>query len=146
VAVTPTTNRTERFVPGSVLWAAGRRLTIASVRPHQERWLVHFEGVDDRTSAEQLLGEVLAGEPLGPLPDHEHWVHELIGSEVIDRSGERLGRVTAVEANPAHDLLVLEGGGLVPVVFIVEDGPDHGEGVVVIDVPAGLLDVNRPGK
>jgi len=40
-----------------------------------------------------------------------------------------------VEANPAHDLLVLDGGGLVPMVFVVE----HAEGRVVIDPPEGLL-------
>ena len=43
----------------------------------------------------------------------------------------------AVEANPAHDLLVLEGGALVPVVFVV----DRRDGTVVVDVPEGLLDL-----
>jgi hypothetical protein len=41
-----------------------------------------------------------------------------------------------VEANPASDLLVLESGHLVPMVFVV----DTAEGRVVIDPPAGLLD------
>jgi 16S rRNA processing protein RimM len=44
--------------------------------------------------------------------------------------------VVAVEANPAHDLLVLENGGLVPMVFVVEHVGDR----VVIDPPDGLLD------
>ena len=35
-------------------------------------------------------------------------MHELIGAEVRDRAGSALGRVDAVEANPAHDLLVLD--------------------------------------
>ena len=38
--------------------------------------------------------------------------------------------------NPAADLLELEGGALVPVVFVVEQG----DGRVVIDPPAGLFD------
>jgi 16S rRNA processing protein RimM len=42
----------------------------------------------------------------------------------------------SVEANPAHDLLVLESGALVPMVFVVEQS----EGRVVIDPPEGLLD------
>jgi len=45
--------------------------------------------------------------------------------------------VTAIEANPASDLLVLDGGGLVPMVFVVESQP----GRVVIDPPDGLLDL-----
>jgi 16S rRNA processing protein RimM len=128
------------------LWADGRRLTVTSTRPHKDRLLVRFEGVDDRTAAEQLLGVVLAGEPLGALPDGEHWVHELIGAAVVDRAGEPLGRVVAVEANPAHDLLVLDDGVLVPLVFVVDDRAEERPGLVVVDVPPGLLDVNRPGR
>jgi 16S rRNA processing protein RimM len=82
---------------------------------------------------------VLTGDPL-PLDDHgdggELWVHELVGSELLDRAGRVLGRVAAVEANPASDLLVLEDGGLVPMVFVVEAAA----GRVVVDPPAGLLD------
>ncbi len=64
-------------------------------------------------------------------------MHELIGAEVFDKAGARLGSVTAVEANPAHDLLVLDSGALVPIVFVLE----HGDGRVVVDVPEGLFDL-----
>lgn len=143
--MTPTTNRAERFAVGSVLWAGDRCWTVVSARPHQGRWLLQFAGVDDRTQAESLHGVVLEGEPLGPLPHDEHWVHELIGAALVDRTGARLGRVVAVEANPASDLLVLEDGALVPVAFVVDERVEERPGVVVVDVPAGLLDVNRPG-
>ncbi len=44
----------------------------------------------------------------------------------------------AVQANPAHDLLVLDAGALVPVVFVVScvDGGT----LVEIDPPDGLFD------
>lgn len=136
VTVRPVTNRPERFAPGSVLYADGRRVEVVGARPHQAGWIVRFEGVVDRESAEELRGAVLSAEALGPLPEGEIWVHELIGAEVHDRAGRVHGRVVAVEANPAHDLLVLEGGALVPIVFVV----DHEPGRVVVDVPPGLLD------
>jgi 16S rRNA processing protein RimM len=41
------------------------------------------------------------------------------------------------QANPAHDLLLLDTGALVPMVFVVE----HEPGVVVVDLPDGLLDL-----
>ena len=138
VSVAPITNRVERFAPGSVLYVGERELRIASAREHQDRWLVRFDGVEDRTAAEGLRGSLLTADAApADDDDDELWVHELIDSEVFDRAGTRIGRVTAVEANPAHDLIVLDSGALVPVVFVVE----HGDGRVVVDVPEGLLDL-----
>jgi len=141
VAVTFSSNRPERTAPGAVLYAGERELVVEAVRPHQGRMLVRFAGVEDRTAAERLLGVELTADPLAGdadvLDDDELWVHEVIGAEVVDRAGAPVGRVTAVEANPAHDLLVLDGGALVPMVFVVE----HRDGVLVIDPPDGLLDL-----
>jgi 16S rRNA processing protein RimM len=120
------------------VYADDRELVVAGSRKHGERWLVRFEGVADRDRAEALRGALLTGDPL-PTGDDELWVHELIGASVRDVAGAELGRVVAVEANPASDLLVLEGEVLVPVRFVVEQR----DGVVVVDPPEGLLDVNR---
>ena len=135
VAVTLTSDRRERLDPGSVLETATRPLVVATSRPHQHRWLVHFEGVDDRTAAEALQGEVLFAAPL-PAGVDELWVHELIGATVLDVAGCVLGTVEAVEANPASDLLVLSGERLLPLTFVVA----HDRGVVTVDVPDGLWD------
>ena len=56
---------------------------------------------------------------------------------MVDTAGAELGTVTAVEVNPASDLLVLDGGGLVPLTFLVSQEP----GRVVVDPPEGLLDL-----
>jgi 16S rRNA processing protein RimM len=140
VAVTFSSNRPERSAPGAVLFVGDRELTVNESRPHQGRMLVHFAGVDDRTAAEGLLGRELTADPLAgddTLADDELWVHEVVGAEVVDRAGAPVGRVVAVEANPAHDLLVLDGGALVPMVFVVEQR----DGELVIDPPDGLLDI-----
>jgi 16S rRNA processing protein RimM len=140
VAVTFSSNRPERHAPGAVLYAGDRELVIATSRPHHGRVLVRFEGVDDRTTAEALQGLELTGAPLGDdvaLDDDELWVHEIVGAEVRDRAGAVVGTVVAVEANPAHDLLVLDSGALVPMVFVVEQR----DGVVVIDPPDGLFEL-----
>ncbi len=147
-------DRPERTRPGASLVlepadgdtdARIRTLVIASSRPHQGRWLVRFDGIDDRTAAEALRGRFLTAEPLpstAPAPDGGDasevlWVHELVGSRVRDTTGVDRGAVVAVQANPAHDLLVLDGGALVPVTFVTE----HGEGTVVVDVPDGLFEL-----
>jgi 16S rRNA processing protein RimM len=136
VAVTFSTNRAERRAPGTELWAGDRRLVVEAIRPHGTRWLVRFVGVTDRDAAESLTGSLLTAQPLGDLPEGEHWAHDLVGAPARDTHGRALGLIVAVEANPANDLLVLDEGALVPVAFIVEVG----NGVVIVDPPAGLLD------
>jgi 16S rRNA processing protein RimM len=137
VSVTAITNVPARFSPGAVLYAGDRELVIASSRRHQNRWLVRFEGITDRTGAESLRNQVLKAEPLDGAPDGELWVHELVGAEVRDTGGTARGQVVAVEANPAHDLLVLDNGALVPIVFVV----GNESGVVIVDPPEGLFDL-----
>jgi 16S rRNA processing protein RimM len=136
VMVTLTTNFTERVAVGTTWWVGEREMTVEAARPHQGRHIVHLAGLDDRDEAAALTGARVYALPLDDAPDGDVWVHEVIGASVIDRAGREHGRVVAVEANPAHDLLVLEGGGLVPMVFVVEHDGDR----VVIDPPEGLLD------
>lgn len=130
------TDREERLAVGARLQAGGRWLTVASARRAGTRWLVHFEDVPDRTAAEQLVNLPLLAEPLPDTGDGLY-VHDLIGAEVVDTSGAVLGSCTSVLANPAHDILELDNGGLVPVVFVVEAT----EGRVVVDPPEGLFDL-----
>lgn len=137
------TNRSERLAPGASLQVGGdgRTLTVVAARPlptprhaHHERWLARFESVETREASEALRAVVLMATPLdepGTL-----WVHELIGAMVETGDGQQLGRVVAVEANPASDLLVLEDGTLIPLRFVVEAGG----GRVVAEIPDGLLD------
>ena len=137
VFVTPVTNVAARFERGSTLWIDGRPRVVASSRPNQDRYVIRFDGVEDRNAAELLRNKIVEAEPLADAPEGELWVHEVIGSEVRDRAGAMLGAVVAVEANPAHDLLVLDNGALVPMVFVVSSA----DGLVVIDPPEGLLDL-----
>jgi 16S rRNA processing protein RimM len=102
-----------------------------------DRYLVRFESVGDRAAAEALRGMELSAESMdvpGTL-----WVHQLVGSVVRDAAGTELGRVAAVESNPASDLLVLEAGGLIPVRFVTEHDPSGH--TVDVDIPDGLLEV-----
>lgn len=136
VLISFSTNRPERRATGAILYAGARRLVVESSRPHHDRWLIRFRDVSDRDAAEALRGVVLTADALGSLPAGEHWVHELVGAEARDRADQPLGRVVAVESNPASDLLVLDDGKLIPLTFVVE----LDVGIVVVDPPEGLLD------
>jgi 16S rRNA processing protein RimM len=137
VVVAAISNRPERFARGAVLHLSGPgagTLTVAEARPHQGRLIVQFEGVAGREAAEQLRGAVLLAEPVED-PD-AFFVHELIGVEVVEVGGVSRGRVAAVQANPASDLLVGEAGWLVPLRFVVERRDDR----LVVDGPPGLFE------
>lgn len=112
---------------------ASRTIVIESCRPHGDRFLVRFAGIDDRSAAEPLVNATLWAAPIA-IDDETLWVHRLIGSRVVDVAGRDWGECTSVIVNPAHDILELASGTLVPVTFVVscEDG------ITVIDPPEGL--------
>ena len=133
------TNREERMAPGSRLWSGDREMVVrsSSVMPDsggRARRLVAFEGLSGREAAEAVRDAVLRAEPLEV--EGAMWVHRLVGADVVDAGGAPVGRVEAVEANPASDLLVLEDGRVIPLTFISEGG----EGKLIVDGPPGLLD------
>ncbi len=132
----------ERLHAGSVLSSPLGALSVVTSTPApggggSDRYIVRFAECPDRAAADRLRGVELSAEAMeqpGTL-----WVHELVGAVVRDGGGAELGRVAAVEANPASDLLVLESGGLIPVHFVT--GHDAGAGTVDVDIPEGLLDL-----
>lgn len=142
------TNDLDRIAEGSSLVARAasgdRRLEIETSRPHQDRWLVGFRGVRGREAAEELGGVVLYAPPVTGDPD-SYWVHDLIGSVVVDTGGAERGVVVNVVANPAADILELDSGALVPLTFATwESGASPGDGHdgpcrLVVDGPDGLF-------
>ena len=118
-------DRPERVAVGARWFAGTRWLTVVAARRHQDRWLVSLAELNDRTAAQQYTNTTIYAEPVD---DPEAlWVHELIGSDVVEVSGRSRGKCVAVVANPAADLLELDSGALVPVVFVTErrDGHDR---------------------
>ena len=135
VIVALVTDRLERVATGATLQTDRGPLTIVASRPYQGHHLVTFAEIVGREAAEKAGGLVLRAEPIDD-PD-ALWVHDLIGSRVVDTDGVDRGVVISVEANPAHDILVLDTGALVPVVFVRSSV----DGIVTIDPPNGLFDL-----
>ena len=135
VNVQLTTDRPERLVPGTRWFARDGWLTITAASPHLDRWLVTFDEIGDRLGAQRYTNTPVYAEPLDD-PD-ELWVHELIGLPVVEVDGTARGTCVAVIDNPAADLLELDSGALVPVVFVTEQTAER----IVIDPPDGLFDL-----
>ena len=139
-----------RFEPGTMVYLTdGRVLVVQRLRRHRtqrgERSVVAFEGVDDRTGAEALVGRdlVVPVEAARVLADGQWWDHDLIGCDVSSTSGERIGRVTDVLHPPANDVLVVAEADrehLVPLIGDVIREVDPGAKRIVIEPIPGLLD------
>ena len=134
-----------RFAPGArLLEVDGHRVfTVRGARPHHGRLLLTLEEVSDRSAAEALEGVLLAGADDVALPDGEMWASDLEGYAVLSTSGARVGTVTEVLENPAHELLVVELGdgtqALVPLVEAFVVGIEEDRREIVLDPPEGLL-------
>jgi 16S rRNA processing protein RimM len=135
VYVVLSSDRTERLAVGARLSIGKSELVVTASRRHNDRWLVSFDGIPDRTTAERMVGTSLFGEPIDD-PDAV-WVHQLIGARVVELTGVDRGVCVGVIKNPAHDILELDSGALVPAVFI----DSFETGVVTINPPDGLFDL-----
>jgi len=101
-------SRHEKLLVGGV----ERRLL--SIREGGKAATARFAGVEDRSAAESLRGSLVEIDrsALPPLEEGEYYHADLIGLPAVDRDGNAVGTVTAVENYGAGDLLeiALENG------------------------------------
>jgi 16S rRNA processing protein RimM len=124
------------------------RLVLESVRWHQGRGILQFEGVYDRNIAEELRGVLLqvdSGELTPPDDPDEFHDHQLVGLRVESVGGAELGTVEGIDHAPSSDLIVLKkaagGTALIPFVSAMVPTVDVKGGRIVVDPPEGLLDL-----
>lgn len=105
-----------------------------------------IKGTPDRNAAEKLKGlQLFVPRDILPAPDEdEFYFSDLVGLRAEDREENNLGTIQSVDNYGAGDVLeivgVVEGGLMVP--FNKETVPrvDITNGLVVVDLPEGLLD------
>lgn len=138
----------ERFTPGTGFATEPDRgtLTLRSVRVHQQVYLLGFEGVPDRTAAESLRNTRLLLAEDDETEDDDAWREEdLLGLTVVTTDGTVVGEVSALHTRDVQDLLEVRrpDGGEVLIPFVEELVPevDEDAGRVVVDPPAGLLEL-----
>ncbi len=151
VSVEISTAFPERFQPGlRLLWSrAGmtRALKVIAARPHGDRWLLRFEGVDGPEGARELSGGELGvpEQEAHAAPEGFYYSHRIAGWRCEDRAGRILGTVSGLEQTPAGPLLtVLTSQGkpvLVPFVAAIVLHVDEERRRVVLDPPDGLFEL-----
>ena len=134
---------TTQAEPGS---GVPRSLTVASTRVHRGIWLLRFEEIADRTGAESLRGtRLVLPEPQVPAEEDSYYEDDLVGLEVRNTAGVRIGTVSGLEIGAAQDRLVLalDEGFSAYVPFVRKIVPTVAIDHVVVDPPAGLFDLYR---
>lgn len=121
-----------------------RDLVIASIRPHQDRLLVRFDGIADVTSAQALRGCDLAANvaDLPQLPPGTYRDADLVGMRVSDTRLGELGVVKSVAHYPHADMLVVgDRGLLVPMLAVYGIAIDAESSLVRTSLPEGFEDL-----
>ena len=148
-----------RFEPGSVLYTRDgeQEFEVAHSRTFKNRWIIHFEGVDDRDAAEALNGTVLYGEADDPedmLEEDAWYPKDLLGLEARFVEGNMLGAPAGQTVGKVVD--VIEGAQyllkirlakpvdgetstLVPFVDQLVPDIDLENGYLTLDPPGGLI-------
>jgi 16S rRNA processing protein RimM len=157
VIVTPETDFPEtRFQPGAELFVERQghveSLTLTTVRFHRDRPVVGIAGIETMDAAEALAGFELRVplDRLAPLPPGTFYRHELVGCQVVTSGNEIVGTVRSVDRTGDGSRLVVNdnerktGEILIPLVAEICRVVDPAGKRIVIDPPAGLLDLNRP--
>ncbi|MEG0874062.1 MAG: ribosome maturation factor RimM, partial [Clostridiales bacterium] len=149
VKVASLSSNPRRFKKGSKLTIekTGELAAIATVRPQNDLFLIRFEGVEDRNTAEILKGSMLQipQEDAAPLPNGEYYFFQLEGLEVITEEGESLGTITDLMANGANDVYRVDMGNndylLLPALKQVVKKVDLENKKMTVALLPGLLEV-----
>jgi 16S rRNA processing protein RimM len=119
---------------------------VESARPHGRQILLKLCGIDDIESARRWIGSSLSvpEEALATPAPGQYYHYQVIGLEVFDTSGARIGTLKQIWSTPASELYVVAGldkEHLIPAVKEIIAEVDLAAGRMIVDLPAGLLDL-----
>jgi 16S rRNA processing protein RimM len=124
-----------------------RSLTIAWATPHGHGLRMGLDGVNDRNSAEDLVGASLYYEKarLPELEDDTYYWFDLVGLAVIDTTGRHVGRLDSIIPTAANDVYVVHGEEngaptetLIPAIGDVVQSVDLEQKTMIVEMPRGL--------
>ncbi len=148
IQVYPYTERPEAFKQFKKVFTGqnhSQSYEILSVKTKGPKKVVlALKGLDTRTDAEALIGQKLwiLPDQLPELGRDEYYHYQLIGLLVVDAQGQTIGRVEDVMETGAHSIYVVSGPKgevLIPAVGQIVREIDLEKGVIIVDLPPGLL-------
>jgi 16S rRNA processing protein RimM len=121
---------------------------IESSRAYRDRLVLKLKGIDGADQAAQLRGMnalVARGEE-PDLPENSYYVARLVGMEVWNEAGERLGEVSDVMPTAGADLLLVQRGDdevMIPLAKEIVLEVSEEQKRITVRLPDGLLEINE---
>ena len=146
----PYNPHTTVFVPSLEIWlekdGARAAYEVEASRPHKGQFLVKLSCISGIDEAATWVGSTLyvAERALDSLSSGEYYHYQVIGLEVFDNKGERIGVVTRTWSTPGGEIYVVSSVSkehLIPAVKEIIEKVDFSAGKMVISPPDGLLDL-----
>jgi len=117
----------ERFAKGATLLVDGRPARVVESKRAGGRPVIRVDHEVARGAAIEVERDQLP-EPA----EGEYYAFQLVGLEVEEEGGEKLGRVTEISSSPANDVLELDTGLALPLVDACVREVDLDRGRIVV--------------
>jgi len=121
----------ERMKKGRQLFVGEKqkRMTLTNVRPHQSGLLVKFKDIETSEDAGLYRNQwVYVQAKDVPLPEGQHYKHELLGLRVVDENEIPLGELVEILETGAND------------VYVVRD--ESGKEILLPNIPSVVLELD----
>ena len=112
VRIVPLTDFPERFENlKTVFLEDDSKMELESVKFSNKFIIVKFKNINSRNDIEIFNGKLLMlnRSDIPSLPEGEYYNFDIIGLEVIDDKGSKLGKITEVLKTGSNDVYVVEG-------------------------------------
>jgi len=117
----------DRFAEGATLLVGGEPARVVESKRAGGRPVIRLDRVVPRGSAIEVEGS-----DLPPPEEGEYYAFQLVGLEVEETGGQKLGRVTEISSGPANDILELDTGLALPLVDACVQEVDLAGGRIVV--------------
>jgi len=131
IIMDPHTDFPERMKKGRKLFIGEdhKPMTLTNVRPHGLGLLVKFNDIDTPEDAGLYRNQwVYVQTKDVPLPDGQHYKHELLGLKVVDENDNPLGELVEILETGANDVYVVQN--------------DAGKEILLPNIPSVILELD----
>jgi 16S rRNA processing protein RimM len=131
----------ERLRPNAKIYLGEKHIpmVLASTRPHGKGLILGINGIKTPEDAGKYRNWLVyvSAKGLPALGKGEYYFHELLGMNVIDETGNRLGELTSILETGANDVYVVTGDSGIEILL-----PAIAEVILLVDVKKHSMHVH----